>query len=281
MANYKKNKDHNKGKDEQPAYLKYGKTRYAGPKKKLKVTHQNVNDGSIRLNKYIANSGICSRREADEMIKVGAVAVNGKIVTELGTKISPNDKVQYGGETIKNERKVYMLLNKPKNFSTRIENTTNNRTILNLIKNACKESIAPIGKMDRNSCGLILLTNDQDMSLKLLSPKNLVKSVYKVVSSQAISVEHFNMIKEGVKLEEGPFVQVDEIAWIKKDSRFEVGIEIHTNKNNIVRKIFEQLGYSLSMLDRVAFAGLSKKNIPRGKYRFLEESEINMLKMLS
>jgi 23S rRNA pseudouridine2605 synthase len=273
------NKKGKKERGEVPAIVKYGKRRYSGPKKKLTVKEGQKQTDEIRLNKFIAQSGICSRREADNLIAVGAITVNGQVVTELGTKVLPTDKVQYEGQTIRNEKKVYFLLNKPKNYITTLDDPFKRRTILDIMKNACKERIYPVGRLDRNTTGVILLTNDGDLSKKLTHPKHGVKKIYHVFLTKAFSQDHFNQLQEGITLEDG-FVKPDELAWVKKDSKFEVGIEIHSGKNRIVRRIFEHLGYEVKKLDRVYFAGLTKKNLPRGEYRALEEKEVNMLRML-
>lgn len=280
MGRKPSNKDKGKKKrGEVPAIVKYGKRRYAGPKKVLSVKKGEPSDGRIRLNKYIAQSGICSRREADNLIEIGAIAVNGKIVTELGTKVDPTDKIQYEGQTIRNEKKVYFLLNKPKNYITTLDDPLKRRTILDIMKNACKERIYPVGRLDRNTTGVILLTNDGDLSKKLTHPKHGVKKIYHVVLDKSFAQGHFNELQEGVTLEDG-FIKPDEVAWASKDNKFEIGIEIHSGKNRIVRRIFEHYGYKVKKLDRVFFAGLTKKNVPRGEYRALDENEIKMLKML-
>lgn len=274
----------NKGKDgkkrgEEPAYLKYGKKRYTGPKTNLKPTGELKDENSIRLNKYIAQSGVCTRREADKMIEIGAVSVNGKVVMELGTKININDKVQVAGETIRNEKKVYLLLNKPKDFTCKMDDPNNKRSIYNLIKNACKQQVFTVGKLDRDVTGVLLITNDTDLNLKLTSPKHDVKKIYQITTDQPVSFQDFKAIQEGIRLEDG-FVKPDELAWATKDNRSILGMEIHTGKKQIVQRIFEHFNYKVVKLDRVYFAGLTKKNLKRGEYRFLTEQEIAMLKIL-
>lgn len=269
----------NNKKKEEPAYLKYGTKRYSGPKKELKENGAKVSDGSIRLNKYIANSGICSRREADELITVGAVTVNGKIVTELGTKVFASDKIQYEGQTIKNEKKVYILLNKPKNYVCALDDPLKRRTILDLVKNACKVSVYAVSKVDRSTTGVLLLTNDNDLTLKLTHPKHLVKKIYHITLDKEVSFEHFSTLQEGLMVE-NKFVKPNEVAWANKENKFEIGMEIHSNKENIVKKIFEHLEYKIVKLDRVYYAGLTKKGLERGKFRFLTDLEVGALKML-
>jgi len=236
-------------------------------------------DGLIRLNKYIANSGVCSRREADELILAGVVMVNGKVVTELGTKISPSDKVQYDNQTIRNERHVYVLLNKPKGYITTTDDPFDRKTVMTLVADACKERIYPVGRLDRNTTGLLLLTNDGDMAKKLTHPRHRVRKIYHVELDKAITKNDMITIAKGVELEDGP-AAVDEIAYAEGGSKREVGVELHSGKNRIVRRIFESLGYEVVKLDRVLFAGLTKKDLPRGHWRLLTEQEVNYLKML-
>ena len=236
-------------------------------------------DGLIRLNKYIANSGICSRREADELILAGVVMVNGKVVTELGTKITPSDKVQYDNQTIRNERHVYVLLNKPKGYITTTDDPFDRKTVMTLVADACKERIYPVGRLDRNTTGLLLLTNDGEMAKKLTHPRHRVRKIYHVELDKAITKNDMITIAKGVELDDGPAV-VDEIAYAEGGSKKEVGVELHSGKNRIVRRIFESMGYEVVRLDRVLFAGLTKKDLPRGHWRLLTEQEVNYLKML-
>ncbi len=237
-------------------------------------------DGMIRLNKYIANSGICSRREADELIAAGVIKVNGEVVTELGTKIKPEDKVQYEDQQLRNEKNRYLLLNKPKGYITTTDDPFERKTVMLLVENACKERIYPVGRLDRNTTGLLLFTNDGDLAKKLMHPRSNVKKLYHVVLDKPISKNDMLKIAEGVELEDG-MVKVDSIAYVTdaKDKR-EVGLEIHIGKNRVVRRLFEILGYKVEKLDRVTFGNLTKKNLARGKWRFLDEKEIGMLKML-
>jgi len=235
----------------------------------------------IRLNKFIANSGICSRREADKMILAGAVKVNGKIITELGTKIALTDKVLIGDQALHQEKLRYILLNKPKNYITTADDPYKRNTVMALIRDACPERIYPVGRLDRNTTGLLLLTNDGIIAKKLTHPRYGIRKIYHVVLDQPLTKADLQTITGGIELDDG-FIKVDRIEYVTdgKDKR-EVGLELHSGKNRVVRRIFEKLGYKVEKLDRVYFAGLTKKNLPRGKWRFLEEKEINMLKMIS
>lgn len=238
------------------------------------------NDGLIRLNKYISNSGVCSRREADKLIESGAVTVNGKIVAELGFKVSPDDVITYGGQAIKRERKVYVLLNKPKDYITTLDDPEGRKTVMELVKNAGKERIYPVGRLDRNTTGLLMLTNDGEMAMKLTHPKHNIQKMYAVEIDRGLKPEHLKALHEGIELEDG-FIKADKIEFVGEGSnRKEIGIEIHSGRNRIVRRMFEHFDYNVVKLDRVMFAGLTKKDLPRGKWRFLSEKEISFLKML-
>ena len=232
----------------------------------------------VRLNKFLANAGICSRREADEFIQAGVITVNGEFVTELGTKILPTDKVMFHDQPVRSERKVYLLLNKPKDCVTTLEDAHARMTVLDLVKNACSERIYPVGRLDRNTTGVLLLTNDGDLASKLTHPKYEKKKIYHVMLDKDLSREDFEQILSGIQLEDFK-IAADALDFVKEDSFNEIGVEIHTGQNRVVRRIFEKLGYRILRLDRVYFAGLTKKNLPRGKYRFLNEREVNMLKM--
>ena len=237
-------------------------------------------DGLIRLNKFISNSGVCSRREADVLISTGVVKVTGKVVTELGTKISPADKIQVGDQVIKQEKPVYILLNKPKGYITTVEDPENRRTVMELIQGACRERVYPVGRLDRNTMGLLLFTNDGLMAKKLTHPRYGIRKVYHVFLDQPLKNADLQKIRDGIDLEDG-FIKVDQIEYVGEGAdRKQVGVEIHSGKNRIVRRIFEKLDYKVTKLDRVVFAGLTKKNLPRGEWRFLEEKEINMLNMI-
>ncbi len=239
-------------------------------------------DGLIRLNKYISNAGICSRREADDLIKAGAVKVNGIVVTEMGYKVKPDDQINYGGETLRKEKLVYVLLNKPKDFITTLEDPGKRKTVYDLIKNACRERIYPVGRLDRNTTGVLLLTNDGELTKKLTHPKHGIKKIYHVTLDKPLAKPDLDSIaKNGVELEDGHILP-DQIHYAADGSnKKEVGLEIHSGRNRIVRRLFEHLGYEVLKLDRVVFAGLTKKDLPRGNYRLLTEQEVGFLKMLA
>ena len=236
-----------------------------------------VSDGKIRLNRYLANSGICSRREADEYIAAGVVRVNDVIVTEMGMKVGYDDKVHFHSQLVRPEKKVYVLLNKPKNCVTTSDDPQDRLTVLDLVKGATNERIYPVGRLDRNTTGVLLLTNDGDMAAKLTHPKYNKKKIYHVSLDSQLTNDDLTKITNGIELEDGLIV-VDEVSFVD-DTHKEIGVEIHSGKNRIVRRIFESLGYKIIKLDRVYFAGLTKKNLSRGKWRHLSQLEINMLKM--
>jgi len=236
--------------------------------------------GEVRLNRFIAHSGICSRRQADEYIKAGLVSVNGKVVTEMGVKVKPDDIVKYNGEIIRSERKVYILLNKPKNYVTTVDDEEKRKTVMELIRDACHERVYPVGRLDRNTTGVMLLTNDGELTGKLTHPRYNKKKIYHVFLDRNLKKEDLKSISDGITLEDGP-IAPDSISYIDPAKKSEVGIEIHSGRNRIVRRIFEYFGYNVIKLDRVYFAGLTKKNLPMGKWRFLTEKEINALKMNS
>lgn len=232
----------------------------------------------IRLNKYLANAGVCSRREADTFIEAGVVKVNGQVVSELGTKVTRGDLVTFHGEPVRLESKVYVLLNKPKNTLTTSDDPQGRKTVMDLVKNACPERIFPVGRLDRNTTGVLLLTNDGDLASKLMHPKYDKKKVYQVRLDKDVTMEHMQAIADGIELEDGE-IHADSIAYVAEDVFNEIGIEIHSGRNRLVRRIFEKLGYRVMKLDRVLFAGLTKKNLARGKWRYLNEKEVNMLRM--
>ncbi|HRY31598.1 MAG TPA: pseudouridine synthase [Bacteroidales bacterium] len=237
-------------------------------------------DGLIRLNKFIADAGICSRREADTLIETGAVRVNGVIITQLGTKVSPNDKVQVGDQTLSRETLRYVLLNKPKGFITTVDDPEGRKTVMMLIRDACRERVYPVGRLDRNTTGVLLFTNDGELAKKLTHPKHAIRKVYHVVLDQPLRKKDLEQIEEGLELEDGP-VKVDAIAYVGEgNDHRHLGVEIHSGKNRIVRRIFEHLGYTVGNLDRVIFAGLTKKDLPRGRWRLLTKEEVNFLRML-
>ena len=234
-------------------------------------------DSEMRLNKYMSNAGICSRREADEKIQAGAVTVNGKVVTELGTKIRPADVVEYYGKVVVPERKCYVLLNKPKDCVTTSDDPGGRTTVLDIVKNACAERIYPVGRLDRNTTGVLLLTNDGDLASKLTHPKFVKKKIYHVWTDKPIAEEDMQRIADGIELDDGE-IHADEVSYVSETDRKQAGIEIHSGRNRIVRRIFESLGYRVVKLDRVYFAGLTKKNLPRGKWRYLSQDEVNHLR---
>jgi 23S rRNA pseudouridine2605 synthase len=252
------------------------KSKKVGPSKTS--DQKGVSDDAVRLNRYVANAGICSRREADVLIATGVVTVNGKIVTEMGYKVNPTDVVTYGGVPIKNEVKKYLLLNKPKDYITTMDDPEERKTVMELIRKACKERLYPVGRLDRNTTGVLLFTNDGDLTAKLTHPKFNVRKVYHVVLDKRITSEDFRTLSEGVELADGP-IKPDAIEYVG-EGKSELGVEIHSGRNRIVRRLFEHLGYEVMKLDRVVFAGLTKKDLPRGKHRFLTPKEIDFLKML-
>ncbi|MEN8203076.1 MAG: pseudouridine synthase, partial [Bacteroidota bacterium] len=235
-------------------------------------------DDLVRLNKFIAASGICSRREADVLISTGVISVNGKTITELGTKVKYTDDVRYSGEKLRNERKVYLLLNKPKDYVTTTDDPKERKTVMLLIQNAGKERIYPVGRLDRNTTGVLLFTNDGDLAKKLTHPSYNKKKIYHVFLDKAFTVGDMKLMANGLTLEDG-FIQADAISYASQENKREIGLEIHSGQNRIVRRMFESLGYRVNKLDRVYFAGLTKKDLPRGKWRFLTEKEIRRLKM--
>ena len=249
------------------------------PERKPKVLSLEWNEerGLIRLNKYIANAGVCSRREADRLIEAGEVTVNGEVVTELGVKIQPTDVVRYGDQVLQREKPVYILLNKPKDYITTTNDEYDRKNVMNLVAGACPQRVYPVGRLDRNTTGLLLITNDGEMAKKLTHPRYGVKKIYHVELDKSLSQEDFQQIISGLELVDG-FIAPDELAYVG-ESRREIGITLHSGKNRIVRRIFEHLGYEVVKLDRVYYAGLTKKDLPRGQWRFLRPDEVNILKM--
>ena len=232
----------------------------------------------VRLNKFLANAGICSRREADEFIAAGVVSVNGEVVTELGTKIKRTDEVKFHDQPVSVERKVYVLLNKPKDCVTTSDDPQDRKTVMHCVKDACKERIYPVGRLDRNTTGVLLLTNDGDLASKLTHPKFLKKKIYHVYCDKNVTKADLDQIAAGITLEDGE-IHADAISYASDTDKKQVGIEIHSGKNRIVRRIFESLGYKVIKLDRVYFAGLTKKGLKRGDWRYLTEQEVNFLRM--
>ena len=232
----------------------------------------------VRLNKYLANAGICSRREADNYIEAGLITVNGEIVTELGVKVVPTDDVRFNSERINPERKVYVLLNKPKDCVTTVDDPQERKTVLDCLRGIGKERIYPVGRLDRNTTGVLLLTNDGDLAARLTHPKYMKKKIYHVTCDKNVAMSDMDLLVSGIELEDGP-VYADEVSYVNEADRSQIGIEIHSGKNRIVRRMLEHLGYRVNKLDRVLFAGLTKKNVKRGDWRYLTDKEVNMLRM--
>ncbi|MBI5541546.1 MAG: rRNA pseudouridine synthase [Bacteroidia bacterium] len=235
-------------------------------------------DDSMRLNRYLANAGICSRRQADDYILSGVVTINGKVITELGTKVYPGDVVKFNNESIRQERKVYILLNKPKDYITTAEDDRGRKSVLELIRGACKERVMPVGRLDRNTTGILLLTNDGELAAKLIHPRSNKKKIYHVFLDKNIKKDDMDAIATGIELDDG-FIKADEINYADPVDKSQIGIEVHSGRNHLVRRIFEHFGYKVIKLDRVYFAGLTKKALPRGRWRFLTPDEVSMIKM--
>ena len=268
-------------KTDKPVYDKITRDKDA-PVKTLRSRKEkeNKDSGLIRLNRYIANAGICSRRKADELIEAGVVSVNGEVVSELGHKIDPiKDEIRYNGELLKREKMVYVLLNKPKDYITTTEDPQERRTVMHLVEKASRERIYPIGRLDRNTTGLLLMTNDGDLADKLSHPRSNITKLYQVELSKALAQGDMNKIQYGLELEDG-LIKPDSISYVTGGTKREIGIQIHSGKNRIVRRIFEHLGYEVVKLDRVIYAGLTKKDLTRGRWRYLDEKEIIQLKHL-
>lgn len=248
---------------------------------KKRVTYREAKldpNAPVRLNKYLANAGICSRREADNYITAGLITVNGEVVTELGVKVVPTDDVRFNSERVNPERKVYVLLNKPKDCVTTVDDPQERKTVLDCLRGIGKERIYPVGRLDRNTTGVLLLTNDGDMAAKLTHPKFMKKKIYHVTCDKNVAISDMELLASGIELEDGP-VYADEVTYVNEADRSQIGIEIHSGKNRIVRRMLEHLGYRVNKLDRVLFAGLTKKNLKRGDWRYLTEKEVNMLRM--
>ena len=269
-APYKKQRQHTADYDPNAKY---------SMKKRIEYKEVNFDPNEpLRLNKFLANAGVCSRREADEFIQAGVVTVNGEVVTELGTKVLRTDEVRFHDQPVNIEKKVYVLLNKPKDYVTTSDDPQQRKTVMDLVKNACPERIYPVGRLDRNTTGVLLLTNDGDLASKLTHPKYLKKKIYHVFLDKACSVHDLEQIATGIQLEDGE-IKADDVQYAHPTDKKQVGIEIHSGKNRIVRRIFESLGYKVLKLDRVQFAGLTKKNLKRGDWRYLTEDEVDRLRM--
>lgn len=243
--------------------------KWGAPKKKSE---------NIRLNRYLAMAGVCSRREADDLIRAGIVKVNGEIIVEMGFQVKPEDVVNYGGQTLKRERHVYVLLNKPKDFITTRSDPQDRRTVMNLIAKATKENIYPVGRLDRMTTGVLLFTNDGDLTRRLTHPSSEVEKIYNVTLDKAVKYDHIKQLQEGIELDDGE-IKADKVRYVGNgEDKKQVGVELHSGRNRIVRRMFEHFGYRVIKLDRVVFAGLTKKELPRGKYRILKEVEVGNLK---
>ncbi len=269
------NKEKNEQNDRPKTWVKKKSFRSVKPKNK---PEKNIDDNSTRLNRFIANAGICSRREADEFISTGLVKINGKIVTELGTKVYPGDEVKFNDELIRQERKVYILLNKPKDYITTTEDEKGRKSILDLIRGACRERVLPVGRLDRNTTGIILLTNDGELSAKITHPRFNKKKIYHVFLDKKVKPEDIKALEHGIELDDG-YIKADVISYVDPSDKSQVGVEVHSGRNRIIRRMFEHLEYKVIRLDRVYFAGLTKKGLPRGHWRFLTPDEVRMLKM--
>ncbi|MGY0407224.1 MAG: pseudouridine synthase [Polaribacter sp.] len=274
-SNKNSSRGRQEGKKNTPLSRKSPKKEY----RKIKSTPKADESLGIRLNKYIANSGICSRREADTYIAHGSVEVNGKLVTEMGYKVQTTDVVKFDGTSISPEQKKYVLLNKPKNYITTMDDDRGRKTVMELIVNASKERIYPVGRLDRNTTGLLLFTNDGDLAKKLTHPKHNVRKLYHASLDKKLDLKDLEKLRGDVIIE-GRKVFIDAISYVSGEPKSEIGIEIHSGRNRIVRKIFEHVGYKVNKLDRVIFAELTKKNLPRGRWRELTELEINNLQMM-
>ena len=260
--------------------MQNNKNHITAPRPAVKKINKTTNsDGLVRLNKFIANSGICSRRDADTFISTGLVKVNGKIVTELGTRVDPaKDEIRFNGERIRGEKKVYVLMNKPKDYVTSMSDPHAEKTVMDLIsKEKCPERIYPVGRLDKATTGVLLFTNDGALADSLIHPSRQVKKIYHVFLDKNLQKADFDAILNGITLEDGP-IAADSLSYVDGD-KAQIGLEIHSGRNRIVRRIFEHLGYRVKKLDRVYFSGLTKKNLRRGGWRFLTESEVNLLKM--
>lgn len=258
----------------------YEKKPFHGKKTPSKPQRE-TDDGLIRLNKYLSNAGICSRREADELIASGVVQVNGKNITEMGFRVKPTDIIKYGGQTLKKERLVYLILNKPKDYITTSDDPQERRTVLELLQGACKERIYPVGRLDRATTGLLMFTNDGDLTKKLTHPRYGVRKIYHVELDKPAKRVDLDKIAAGIELEDGP-IKVDEVSYVGDGAdKTQVGVQIHSGRNRIVRRIFEYMGYNVRKLDRVMFGSLTKKDLPRGRWRLLTDAEVGMLKMIS
>ncbi len=285
QGNYRGASNGTYGAEQRPSYGARGTRKAYDPNAKYSAKKRIVYkeaaidpNAPVRLNKYLANAGICSRREADSYIEAGLITVNGVVVTELGTKVTPGDDVRFNSERVNPERKVYVLLNKPKDCVTTVDDPQERKTVLDCLRGIGKERIYPVGRLDRNTTGVLLLTNDGDLASKLTHPKFMKKKVYHVTCDKNVAMSDMDLLVNGIELEDGN-VYADEVTYVNEADRSQIGIEIHSGKNRIVRRMMEHLGYKVQKLDRVLFAGLTKKNLKRGDWRYLTEKEVNMLRM--
>lgn len=273
----KRREDRRKAAENKKRFSKFSKGRTNTSFSKAK--EGTVPSDKVRINKFLAQGGTCSRREAEKYITAGAVSVNGKVVTDLSYRVAPSDLVKFNGQTIRGEKKKYVLLNKPKDFITTTSDDRGRKTVMQLIENACTERIYPVGRLDRNTTGLLLFTNDGDLAKKLVHPKHGVRKIYHVTLDKKLAKHHFNAIVNGLTLEDGP-VSIDQLSFIDGSPHNQVGIELHVGRNRIVRRIFESLGYEVAHLDRVVFGNLTKKDVKRGSWKHLDKKELELLRML-
>ncbi len=280
MRNRKNNPQSSESRKENnnsDAPRKYGRKNFR-PKSDA-TKRRKSDDGSMRLNQYLAHAGICSRREADQLIEAGVVAVNGKAVTQMGYRVQESDIVKFNGRTLKTDKKRYLLLNKPRNYSCRLDDFGKKDSVFELIKGSCKEKILPIGKLNKNHSGLLIFTNDEKMSAKISHPKHEVKKIYHISLSNPLKSLDFKKMKDGLIID-GEKIVLDSISYVQDKAKTEIGIETKSNKRNIIIKMFDSLNYNVIRLDLVFYGGLTKKDIPRKKYRFLSDEEINLLKRI-
>jgi len=268
-----------KKRDTKPSFSPKAKTNHGHGKRKIQITKQKPVDEKIRLNRYIANAGICSRREADKFIAAGVVTVNGKVITEMGYKVLPSDHVRYNGTSLTPEKKVYLLMNKPKDTVTTVRDPHAKKTVIGLIAGCCKERIVPMGRLDRNTTGVLLLTNDGELIKKLTHPAQEIEKIYVATLEKNFKSSHFEVLLNGIKLEDGD-IAFDALSYIDNKEKNKIIIRIHSGRNRIVRRTLESLEYKVKNLDRINFAGITKKGLRRGQWRFLTAKEIGYLKML-
>ena len=273
----KRREDRRRAAENKKGYSKYVKK--ATNRKYSVAKEGSIPNDKVRINKFLAQGGTCSRREAEKYIIAGAVKINGKVVTDLSYRVAPSDLVKFNGQTIRGEKKKYVLLNKPKDFITTTSDDRGRKTVMQLVENACEERIYPVGRLDRNTTGLLLFTNDGDLAKKLVHPKHGVRKIYHVTLDKKLAKHHLNAVAEGVVLEDGP-APVDSVSYIDGSSHDQVGIELHIGRNRIVRRIFESLGYQVVHLDRVVFGNLTKKDVKRGSWKHLDKKELELLRML-